>query len=287
MLIIVAMKGVMKANFWSTPRFWLLSISAGVAAVHLNVIWQSEDPNLTAASFLIGGAVFSSLQERYHHLKLESAIVPSLIGAVLIFSILVKTLFLTGGTYFPKLSPLVSATGLALIASGFTGIKQYWKELVMLGLLGIPEILFSLLLDPTPLTAQFAGLALWYGGFDVVKEGVNIYLPTGAIEVYPGCSGVQAMAQLFSFAVLFLLMFPTRWSQKLFIPLAAIVIGFVINGFRVALLGLVVSNETAFKYWHDGGGSLIFSAVGVGLLGMLCIFLLWRNQQLEEEMSEQ
>jgi len=168
------MTGLVQTNFWSTPRFWLLCLGAGLIAVHLNVIWQHDDPNLIGASLLIFGAVFSSLQDRYPRLKLESGILASFIGAFLIFSILVKTCFVTGGSYFPKLSPLVSGTGIALLASGFSGIKQYWKELTMLALLSIPEILISLLFDPTALTAQFAGLALWYSGFDVVKEAVNL-----------------------------------------------------------------------------------------------------------------
>jgi exosortase/archaeosortase family protein len=84
-------------------------------------------------------------------------------------------------------------------------------------------------------------------------------------------------------AGLFLLMFPTRWTQKVLLPLIAVGIGFVLNGFRVALLAVVVNDQAAFKYWHDGGGSLIFSAVGVGLLGLVCLYLLQQNQQLEEE----
>ena len=280
------MTDLAKTNFLSLPRFWLLSIGAGLMAVHLNVIWQNDDPNLLGASVLIFGAVYSSIQDRYHCFKLESSLFPSAIGAFLIFAILLKSWFVTGGNYFPKLSPLVSAIGLTLLASGFSGLRQYWRELAMVSLLGIPEILISLLTDPTALTAQFAGLALWYAGFDVVKEGLNIYLPTGAIEVYPGCSGVQAMAQQLTMAGLFLLIFPTRWSQKIVLPLIAVTIGFVLNGFRVAILGLVVADKAAFKYWHDGGGSLIFSAVGVGLLGIVCVFLLRQNQEAEEGLEQ-
>jgi len=43
-------------------------------------------------------------------------------------------------------------------------------------------------------------------------------------------------------------------------PIVAVLVAFVVNGVRVALMAILVaySSQEAFEYWHTGTGSEIF-----------------------------
>lgn len=256
-------------------RFWLLGIAAGLIAIHLTLTYRTDKVNLLGNSILFWLAVSSLVWNKHKTLRLESGILASCMGTAILALVLLKSTSLPDG-YFLLLSPCVSALGLALIASGFQGLKQYWQEFIALCCLGVPQVLLSSLVDPSLLTAQFAAFTLWYSGFNVSRSGVNIHLPTGYVEVYPGCSGVESMAQLLSLAGLFLIMFPVQGIKKVFVPFVAVLIAFVVNGVRVALMTVLVasSKQEAFNYWHTGDGSVIFSMIAVLLFGLFCLFLL-------------
>ncbi|NEQ30555.1 MAG: cyanoexosortase A, partial [Leptolyngbya sp. SIO4C5] len=77
-------------------------------------------------------------------------------------------------------------------------------------------------------------------------------------------------------SVIFLLIYSTQWIQRVFLPIAAIAFGFLVNSVRVGLMAVLAasSGQEAFEYWHVGNGSLIFSAVSITLLGLFCFFTL-------------
>lgn len=259
------------------PACWVAAIGISLAAISLNVAWRTEDFNLLGLSVLFWLAVFSQLWERRDQLNLESGIFASFFGATILALLLVKSLYLTGG-YFPSLFPLFSAFGLALIASGFKGLKQYWRELFMLLMLALPTVFGSWLTDfhPSLLTAKLAAYFLWYFGFDVTLQGNLIHLPTGTVEVYAGCSGLQTMLYMLSLALLTITIFPAKRYQKFLVLPLAVLLGFLVNSGRVSLMAILVAsgNSKAFEYWHGGEGSFVFSAIGSFLFGMFWVFLI-------------
>ena len=101
---------------------------------------------------------------------------------------------------------------------------------------------------------------------------VNILFATGGLEVYKGCSGIKSIIDLLGLAGLLLVMVPSDWMKRILLPVVAVLIGFLVNGVRVVLMGILVasSNLTAFEYWHVGDGSLIFSTISVLLFGLFC-----------------
>ncbi|MEO1622255.1 MAG: cyanoexosortase A, partial [Cyanobacteria bacterium J06632_3] len=127
------------------------------------------------------------------------------------------------------------------------------------------------LFDISLLTAKFSAFVLWAFGFEVTRQGVWILLPTGSIEVYNGCSGIRMIFQLVGIAWLMLALVPMRWTHKIGLPIVAVLIGFVINGVRVALMAVLVAlgNTAGFDYWHLGTGSLVFSAIAVLIFGAI------------------
>ena len=262
-------------------QFWLLAIGAGLIAIHITLTWKSDNPSLLGTSLLFWIAISSLIWEKRDSLNLESGVLPSFLGISIIILLLFKSASLTSFGGFLFLFPFIVAVGIALIASGFRGLKQYKGELLTLFFIGAPKLLPSFLISKiTLLTAKLAAFILWYTGFEVTRSGVYIYLPTGSIEVASGCSGIQVIFQQLGLALIFISMFPLNRQQKILAPIVAATLGFVVNGVRVALMGVIVAkaNQEAFDYWHHGDGSLIFSMIAVILFGLFCWFLLNLNE---------
>ncbi len=221
---------------------------------------------------LFWGVVAFLIWERHETLTLESGIFSSCFAASLIAFILLKSSSIYGYDFFIRITPFLSGISLALLASGTKGLKQYWQELLILAYTGIPPGLIGVFINVALLTAKFSAFILHYLGFEVVRQGVFLILEKGSVEVYHGCSGVNAILQLLGLSLVFLLMFPTTNGQKIVVPIIAVLIGFVVNAARVALMAVLVSlsQPEAFKYWHEGNGSVIFSMIAVFLFGLFC-----------------
>ena len=257
--------------------FLLLVLGAAIIAIHLTLSFKTSgsDRQITSVLFWLTAAYL--IWERQDKLEFQSGPVASLLGALLLSLLLLKSSgyceesFLLG-------YPFIAGIALALIAAGFRGLRTYWPELVLLFFSGIPEVLLAKLTDPAPLTAHFASSILWYSGFAVTQNGIYLQLPGGSVQVYSGCSGVVAMTQLLGMSVLFLMLLPLpwKWFQKLILPVGAVAIGFIVNALRVSLMAILVSQKQmeAFDYWHAGSGSLVFSVIGTFLLVILLKILI-------------
>lgn len=258
------------------PDLWLLGIAAAFAALHLALLNRlDESEEIFATSLLFWIAAGSLLWEKRHTLTFDSGFVPSLLGASLLGLILLRCAALPDSTSMLRALPFVSLLGIGLLASGFAGLLQYWREFIIFGLLALHRVLevFLQSIDLPLLTAKAAMFMLWYSGFQVQQDGVFLNLQTGRVEVYGACSGINTLLLMVNVAVLFLLMFPLYSDvKKLLCLVVAVLIGFWVNSARVALMAILVafSNKGAFEYWHSGNGSVIFSMISVGLFGLFC-----------------
>ena len=266
-------------------KYWLLAIWVVFITLHLNLTFQSANTDLLSSAFLFWIAVTSLIWKKHNTLKLNSDAISSLIGALLIILLLSKSMNLSSYDHFLRIFPFISLFGLGLLASGFKNLKQYGREMLLLVFFAVPPGLVSLFIDLSGLTAKFAAFLLGLLGFQAGTQGVNVILPTGFIEVYHGCSGMSAILQLLGLSLIILSVFPTNLTQKIWLIVNAIVIGFVINGLRVALMAVLVAayNQSAFKYWHVGDGSLIFSTSAVLIFIILSQLLLQKGIQEEVE----
>jgi cyanoexosortase A len=267
------------------PKYWLLGIASGLIALHLTLTSRTNDTDLFGTMLLFWGVVAFLIWERHESLNFESGVFASFFGSSLIAFILLKSSSISGYDFFIRATPFLSAISLALLASGTKGLKQYWQELLILAYTAIPPGLIGVLVDVPKLTAKFSAFILHYIGFEVVRKGVLLILEKGSVEVNHGCSGVNAMLQLLGLALVFLLMFPTTTSQKIVLPFVAIITAFVVNAARVGLLAVLVSlsQTEAFKYWHEGSGSVIFSMIAVFIFGLFCWFAILKDQPLNKE----
>ena len=265
--------------------YLLVGIGAGLTILHLNLAAHSGDNDLFSGSLLFWVAGTYLIWSKSDRLIIKSNFVSALLGLSLINLVLFKSLHLFEEDPFLRLSPLISWLGLGLLASGWQGLKQYGGGLLLFTFLVVPWRLIDLFFNLSLLTAKFATALLWILGFLVSREGVLVILPTGSIEVYAGCSGIRAIAQLLGIALIFAVMFNPPKSTKALLFLLAIMLGFTLNALRVALMTVLVAlgNEAAFAYWHLGDGSLVFSLCSVLIFGWICVktrvTVLWFHQK--------
>lgn len=257
-------------------KLWLLGITAGLIAIHLTMTERLSQSELFSTSLLYWSAIAYLIWQKHEQLQLRSDGPSTVAGLLLVLLILVKSQALGTADFFLRLFPFLLVLAVGLIASGWQGLKQYWRELLILVFLIPHSGLLSQLLDISKSTAQAATVFLWYSGFDVYRQGVYVVLPTGSVEVNPGCAGYNLIMQLAGTSVIFLVMYSTRWWQKVCLPVTAVLFGFLVNAIRVSIMAVLAasSNQTAFEYWHTGEGSVIFSAVAITLLGLFCFFTL-------------
>ncbi len=266
--------------------FGLIIIATGLVTLNMTLLWKLGDIAHFYMSLVFWLAVGSLLWDKQDILKQsqgKSDLLSRIVGTLLIAFILFKSAVVSSKfDYFLRIAPFLSGLGLGLIAVGFQDLKQYWRELVILFFHGIPSVITSPLLGfITSFTAKFAYYSLWYVGFNVIREGNYVALPTGRVLVDGGCSGMEAMNYLLGLSVVCLLMFPTKQNKALVIGVA-VALGFIINAFRVAGMALLVASHRLdlFKYWHEGEGSLVVGMIAVILFGIFYQLMLKQDSKI-------
>lgn len=274
----------------SIPVLLFGAIAVSIAVTHFIFLLNTDSNELFATSFLLWLAIASLLWEKRDNLPFDSGIISTVLGSLLITLVVIRTFSPAG--YHLRISPIFSFLGLCLITVKASKLHYYGKEIIILSLLAVGPILEQILelIDLPLITAKFSNFMLWYAGFSVDREGVFILLPTGRVEVYGACSGVASITEMLNIAVLFILLFPSRWYQKIYAVIIAVFIGFMVNAGRVALLAVLVANgnQESFEYWHGGDGSLVFFVISVLLFsGVVWLTILREtSEELDSQIEE-
>lgn len=272
-------------------KLWILNIAVGLIAIHLTLVAKNAPTFFLGTSSLFWLAIISQLWEKRHTLSLNSGVFSRFFGIAIIILLLVKSLSLTGYDPLLRIFPLIAGFGLSLIASGMKRLNQYSQELILFIVLAIPPELIAepinQLIGVSALTGKFSSLILWHLGYEVFARGDFIIQPKGTIWISPECAGLATLLWLLQLSALFLIMFPLELGKKFLLPIIAVIIGFTINGFRIAYLSvLAFSNPAAFNYWHSQN-SQIFSLLSVFLIGLFCLWLIKQEESEEESEDEE
>lgn len=263
-------------------------MTSGFVVLYVSLLWRANDLAHLGISVLYGWAIVTILRSKWSRFALSNNLASLLVGMGLTVLLLIKLALLlpmdaTVLTNHPllRIYPLLGAIALILMAAGVSGFRLFWQELVILFFLGVPRVILGALSDPAPLAAQSATLLLRCFRVDAFLEGVIIYVPGAALKVNEPCSGIESMTYLLGLSVICLLLFPVKGRlQKIFVPLVAILLGFVLNAARVALLAVLAAfdDPSAFDYWHAGEGSLLFGLIAVVLFGGVYWVVLMRSE---------
>jgi len=251
-------------------RAWLLVIGSGWIVAHLILLSRFHLGERLAVSLIVWAAIVELVGRKRNGLQLESGPTATLLGWVLFTAGLGSFLLMVPERPLRLQSTAVmGALGVSLMASGWTGPRLFWRELVILLCLPLFIILFELprVFDLSPAVAQTSGFMLWYLGFDVSVVGTEVQLPTGSVNVGKTCVGLSSLGLLMTLAVIVLMLFPTKRLQRLLIPATAMCLAFICNCIRVACLALVQAriSDRAFEFWHQGPGSSLWSVIPVAL----------------------
>ena len=272
----------------SKLEFWLLATWVSLIAINLTLVGRlAENIDETAIQILTWTVAILLVIRNRPNLKFESTPSAIAVGSLLIIWVLIKSLLTRRITdILFILTPIMATIGVALIASGWKGLRQYWQPILLAATLGIPtSFLFAAIEKIIPVnvfTAQFANSVLWYGGVKVAQQGIEIFSQYGAVLVARGCAGLPPILMLVRITLMFVLVFPvSRFHMGILFP-SAIAIAFIVNSARVALLVIVSLQADSFKYWHTGDGSQIFSVVSVSILLALCNWLTRDDDEYEE-----
>jgi exosortase/archaeosortase family protein len=122
---------------------------------------------------------------------------------------------------------------------------------------------------PWILESTIAGsiTALYWLGYDVVRQGTVLHLGRGAIDILLGCTGLPILRLLLKLIVAesaILGLKARNWYVKA--TVIAIAISVFIGPFRVAILTLASSRgNRSFLFWHGVPGIGMFSALAMVL----------------------
>ncbi|HAN46491.1 MAG TPA: hypothetical protein DCQ32_08070 [Cyanobacteria bacterium UBA8156] len=268
-------------NPLSSKLFWL-GVFGGLLTVCLGQ-WRPTREALFNVETLVfvAAAVYVGWRDR-QRLQWQGDLLGTGLGLGLLGWVLGRgywaRLYLSADDTLAGTMPAVAALAWYLLASGSRGLGQHWRGLLCLGLAALPlQPLFGAFAlirgYVTLVDAQFAHYLLWYLGFDAVRQGSEVILPGGAIDIYEDCSSFAAVYLLLRLTLVLMLLFPLprRWQGAL--ALAAIALGVFFNGVRMMLLALLLANgqDEAFRFWHGPGapGNQIFSTMTIVAFGLL------------------
>lgn len=277
-------------------RFWLFSSLVGFSILYLNLIWRTTeniDRLTTDGLFLV--AIVWLLWRKRDRLSYQSSPLASFLGLGLIGIILFKSISLFWfESIFIPLTPVCFAISLALVASGFKGLWQYWKEFFFAGLLFFPSEALGLFIDNllgiSILTAKFSTYGLYYVGFNVATQGDKVFLSLPDIGEFQafvrhGCTGVPMMLLMCKLALLLISFFPFSKIQCILIPTISVAMGFFLGVIRVCILTLAIPYPARFDYWHGNSGSQIFSTLAICIFAGYCYWI-WQQQATTQRSFE-
>ncbi|HEY9706133.1 MAG TPA: cyanoexosortase A, partial [Allocoleopsis sp.] len=256
--------------------------AAFLMAINLALMLRLNTDIVRIAIYVVAWClILINLWSKRRFLQFNSDVFSSFLGLVLIIFVVQKNLFSVRPEPIIEILPFMTGLGLVLIGAGFKGFKQFWLEILILLAICIPEgIVLEYVIDLGGLTAKFAGLILYRFGFDASLQGHYIILPKGTVEVENGCAGVGSILILWKTAILFLYKFNLSRNKKILIQSVAVVLGFIVNTIRVAIMAFLVTYSTSdkFHYWHDGEGAQIFLFSALLVFGIFGYFMIPENE---------
>ncbi|MDB9489082.1 cyanoexosortase A system-associated protein [Dolichospermum circinale CS-534/05] len=270
--------------------FLLLFIFGLISAINLTLYWRVEQNfNQWFLELTLYGSILWHLYQQRYDLTLVSVFPANFIGCCLIIIPYLNANFSVQEiSIFWYFLPLITSVGFALLASGFQGIKQFRRYLVITAIFPLVEILVKLLgmlIKITVISAKFTSFLLWYLGFDSTTQGTLVYVNNGIIDVLSECTAIPLLILLLKVSFLLIILFPS-FLKNIYLPfILSVVISGVFSVIRLAIIALVVTDKPAFNYWHGSQGGDIFALLSFLLFGIIILFLS-PNHQIPSSLSK-
>jgi cyanoexosortase A len=255
-----------------------------IALTAISIYGDAGDFAITVLSFL---AVISLLLDSPEEQLPNSggSISGNLSAVVASIFFLVAGYSLFDPAVFTRTLPLIFLLAFWFTQTGQQLLHRYWKPLLVLLLLAIPDrTLVTPLLYPflklfgwdamTYPTAYFAAHLTTLTGLPASVSQLDIITEHAVVTIWEGCDAVRNMDFLLRLSIILILTVSIKPSRWLVTILVAVLLGFIINVFRITLLAHIVNNGdfSAFDYWHEGDGSKIFNLIAIILFSVFAYF---------------
>ncbi|HEU0207841.1 MAG TPA: exosortase/archaeosortase family protein [Candidatus Udaeobacter sp.] len=180
-----------------------------------------------------------------------------------------------------------------VVAGGFIFLGSNWMRAAMFPfgflffMIPLPDSVANYLENASKLaSAECANFFLHLTGTPVLRDGTIFQLPNIAIEVAQECSGIRSSWVLLIAGTLASYLFLRKNSNRLILVLATIPLGFLRNGFRIAVIGLLCINlgpRMIHSPIHRQGGPLFFV---LSLFPLLLLLWLLRRREHSSSLVE-
>jgi cyanoexosortase A len=268
--------------------FFLTTVS--LALWHGILTSRIDSDELTTTFFFWLVALFIIWKKRTR-LVLDSTPWTNVLGIVLLGTVIYRGLVLFWHESFVvQFLPFFSFLGLVLMTTRWRRIHEYTRPLLVFFiftlsdyLIGILNSLFRYQLNFSQITANVTAFFLHNLGFNVAQQGIIIFLPKGSVSVGYPCTGGNLIAFLVPLSLVLFVAMPLNWQSRLKLLLGLTGFGFFLGVIRVALLALVVSDQSTFKYWHEEEGNQIFS---VAAFALWIVLANWVYESYESQLKQ-
>lgn len=174
---------------------------------------------------------------------------------------------------------ILQGDSLILLLAGFVLHFFGWR---WLGLLWFPIAYLLFMIPFLPifqslvsfrlkqLAATAATVVSGWLGIMVQRDGMSLFLTTGALRIENACSGMQSLVSLMALGALFAYMAGGNPLQRVTLFLFSIPIALLVNIIRInslCIVGTATSVETATGFFHDASGYVLFGLGFVLLMG--------------------
>src|SRR5262245_4512403 len=187
-------------------------------------------------------------------------------------------LYLTGqlgaDVFLTRVSFVAVVAGTIWVLAGAAVVRVTTAPLAFL-LMAVP--LPTLVVNAVTLPLQFiasqiADATLTTAGVAVFRDGNVLELPSATLEVAEACSGLRSLVSLIAIAVILAWATPARTRlARVAIVAAAAPVAIVMNGFRIAGIGLACEAwgpRMATGAWHTFSGWVTFLASALVLIAV-------------------
>lgn len=274
---------------WSlhpSQLWWWLAIVIMGQNLLLNALTQTPEDTLTSLLVWSGAALLVHCDLEDGRFVLRPSKVGMALGWVVLAWVLSRSYLISTRGSGASVLPLVAGLGLALMGFPLRQISAHWRALAALAIAPLSRGLLALL--PVQMfavwTAGFTQAVLLLIDVPTERRDALLTLPGGSVVVEGACTGLPAMLQLSAVAMILALAFPMRhhWQNGLMLILAPLV-GFAVNGIRIAILALLNASQLPnkqewFQLIHAGWAAQLFPALG--MLVFLKLYLIWMEHQV-------
>lgn len=261
----------MNQSIYHRSDFQFASVGLGLIGLHLMLSWLiTHHTDQFVLNLLFWYAIASSLWQRRAELNQRCDRHSCWLGLGLLSCIISSLISYPLSSAWVRVLPGPLVCCILLIFS--LSFRQSRSELLLSVMLMLPQGQLSLWVQQDigltiqTAIAQCATFFLHYIGINVVRQGTEMITPQGSVEVQYGCAGIPVLIILVQLSVLMILSYQLSVSRSITLLLAAVSIAFIVSSSRVALMTLVVDQETLFSYWHGATGAQFFSTLAIILL---------------------